>query len=104
AALARDLLLIAAGFQLFDAVAMVAQSAINSTGETRFVMVTGVLIGWGIKIPVGGLLAIHADWGAVGAWLGLSAEIVMLAIVSLYYIHSGRWLAHDKVKRALAIA
>jgi len=92
AALGARLLLVAAGFQVFDAVAMVAQGALNGAGDTRFVMVTSVLAGWFLQLPVAYALAVPMGWGAVGAWLGVTVEIAGLAAVSLWRVRGDRWL------------
>ncbi len=104
---ARHLLLIAAGFQLFDALATVAQSALNGAGDTRFVMRWSVMMAWAVKLPVGWALAVPAGLGAPGAWLGLTAEIVLVGGVYLWRIRSGRWLGvapapAPEVRQALA--
>lgn len=99
AAVATQLLLVAAAFQIFDAVAMVAQGSLNGAGDTRFVMVSGVLTAWLVKLPIGYGLAISADLGAMGAWIGLLAEIIVIAVICLHRIRSGKWL----VKAAQAV-
>lgn len=92
AALGRTLLIVAAGFQVFDAVAMVAQGALNGAGDTRFVMVTSVLAAWLLQLPVAVALALPMGMGAVGAWIGLTVEIAGLAAVSLWRVRGDRWL------------
>lgn len=92
AALARTLLLVAAGFQIFDAVAMVAQGALNGAGDTRFVMVSSVLAAWLLQLPVAVFLAVPMEMGAVGAWIGLTVEIAGLAAVSLWRVRGDTWL------------
>jgi MATE family multidrug resistance protein len=89
---ARTLLFVAAGFQIFDAIAMVTQCALNGAGDTRFVMVSSVSIAWIVKLPLGWALAVVAGLGAAGAWLGLTAEIIVLAIVSGQRVRGDRWL------------
>jgi MATE family multidrug resistance protein len=94
-ALGRYLMYIAAGFQLFDAVVMSAQGSLNGAGDTRFVMVSSVLVAWIVKLPLGWALAIPMGLGAIGAWLGLAAEIVVLAVVCWHRIRGHQWLQHD---------
>jgi multidrug resistance protein, MATE family len=88
----RALLLVAAGFQLFDAVAMVGFGALKGAGDTRFTMVLGVSAAWLIKLPVGLWLAVGVGWGAGGAWLGMTVEIVLLAIAVSWRLMGTRWL------------
>jgi MATE family multidrug resistance protein len=92
---AVNILFIAALFQILDAVVMVAQGAINGAGDTRFVMYTSVAATWFIKLPIAWALAQHYGFGAVGAWLGFTGEIIILCIVYVVRIKNGRWLEHQ---------
>jgi len=84
AALARVTLLVAAGFQIFDALALVAQGVLNGLGDTRFVMVSSVTAAWLIKVPLGWALAVPAGLGVAGAWLGLTVEVIVIAAISVW--------------------
>lgn len=92
-ALGRTLLLVAAGFQVFDAVAMVGQGALNGAGDTRFTMRTSVASAWLIQLPVSVTLALPLGLGAVGAWMGLTVEITVLALVTGLRLRGTAWLA-----------
>ena len=92
AELAGTLLLIAAGFQVFDAIAMVSQGALNGAGDTRFTMMTSVLLAWFVQLPITYVLAVPMELGAVGAWWGLTVEIAALAAISLWRIRGSEWL------------
>jgi len=92
AELGVTLMMIAAGFQIFDAVAMVGQGALNGAGDTRFTMVTSVLAAWFIQLPVTYVLAVPLGYGAVGAWFGLMVEIAALAAISLWRLNGDVWL------------
>ena len=91
AAIALDLMLIAAAFQLFDAVAAVYTGVLNGAGDTRFVMVAGVATQWLVMVPLGWALAVPAGLGAVGAWLGLTAEILAAAALAWWRVHGEPW-------------
>ena len=54
-----------------------------------------MLITWLIKLPVAWWLAMEMSLGAVGAWLGLLAELAVLSWVCWLRIKSGRWLDND---------
>ena len=92
---AVNLLFIAALFQVLDAVVMVAQGAINGAGDTRFVMYSSVAATWLIKLPIAWALAQYFGFGAVGAWIGFTGEIIILCVVYVLRIKSGRWLEHQ---------
>jgi len=91
---ATNLLYIAAMFQLFDGLATVAYFALTGAGDTWFAMVYNGIVAWLVKLPLAVVLAVPLGMGAAGAWLGLTAEIVVLAAVSVHRITSGRWIAH----------
>lgn len=86
------LMVIAALFQVFDAVAMVAQGSLNGAGDTRFTLVAGVGCMWLVNLPLGWFFTLHLGWGAVGAWLALTAEIVVFAGLVLWRVLGRRWL------------
>lgn len=91
APIARQLLAIAAAFQLLDAAATVTYFSLDGAGDTRFTLKASIVLSWGVKLPVGILLARAAGLGAVGAWLGLTAELGLLLGVLLWRWRSRRW-------------
>ena len=92
---AVTLLFIAGCFQVFDAVAMVLYQGMAGAGDTRFVTVITTLGAWTVKLPLGYALALHAGLGASGAWMGITAEIIVVAAILGLRMRSGRWLASD---------
>ncbi|MCA9516975.1 MAG: MATE family efflux transporter [Myxococcales bacterium] len=90
-AIAIPVMYVAAGFQIVDAVAMVAQGFLNGVGDTRYVMLSGVVVAWLVKLPLGYALANTLGMGAVGAWVGLTAEVVVIAWLVRRRIVLGRW-------------
>ena len=96
--IALTLMFIAAAFQFFDAIAMVAHGSLSGAGDTRFVMVLSVTMSWGVKLPLGIALALPLGMGAPGAWLGLTLEIILFAGIALWRLRSGKWIiAMDSV-------
>lgn len=94
-AIARQVLLLAAAIQVFDAVATVALCVIGGAGDTRFAMVASVGAAWLVKVPVAVVLVRGMHLGAVGAWLGLAAEIAVLAVVATWRVRGSAWLAEQ---------
>lgn len=90
--LARELLVVGAAFQVFDALATVAYCALAGAGDTRFAMIWNGLVNWLIKLPIAWVLAVPLELGATGAWLGLTAEIVAVAAINVWRVRSGGWL------------
>lgn len=91
APIARHLLWVAAAFQLVDALATVTFFALDGAGDTRFTMIATVGMAWGLKLPLGVALARFGGLGAVGAWLGLTIELVALLALLGWRWRSGRW-------------
>lgn len=90
-AIGSQLLRVGAVFQIFDAVAMVATGALNGTGDTRFTAMASVGASWFVMVPVAYVLAVPMGLGAVGAWLGITAEIIVLAAVLAYRFQGQAW-------------
>ena len=97
-AVARSLLLIGACFQIFDALAMTSHGALSGAGDTRYVMVVGVAGAWFLNLPLAWLFVLRADLGATGAWIALSLEIAVVAVVYTRRVLGDRWMEKTVVK------
>lgn len=86
------LLAVAAVFQLFDGIQVVATGSLRGTGDTRTPMLANLVGHWVIGLPVGCFLAFGLRWGAVGVWAGLCAGLVL---VGGYLAWVWRVRAHD---------
>ncbi len=86
------LMVVGALFQVLDALAMTSLGSLKGAGDTRFTMFLGVATGWLIKLPLGAGLALFAGLGALGAWLGMTVEIAVLAAFGIWRIETGGWL------------
>jgi MATE family multidrug resistance protein len=77
------LLRIAAFFQLFDGLQVVATGALRGAGDTRTPMVCHFTGYWVIGLPLGWWLCFGrvARLGAPGLWVGLSVGLVVIGIV-----------------------
>ena len=80
-ALGGSLLLYAALFQLPDGVQVVSAGALRGLKDTRVPMWLAVLAYWGIGMPVGAWLGLGLGWGPRGMWLGLTAGLLVAAIL-----------------------
>jgi MATE family multidrug resistance protein len=72
------LLRIAALFQLFDGLQVVATGALRGLGDTRTPMLAHLIGYWVIGMPVAYLLCFLYGWGAPGIWVGLSAALILI--------------------------
>jgi MATE family multidrug resistance protein len=91
---AVSLLAVAAAFQLFDGIQIVATGALRGAGDTRTPMICHLLGYWVIGLPLGYVLCFVVGWRAVGLWTGLCIALILIGVVLL--------LAWTKKVRALA--
>ena len=75
------LMAIAAVFQVFDGLLMTRTGALNGVGDTRFVMAYSVAMAWLQMVPMAWFLCNTLEWGVHGAWLSLTAEIMVLSAI-----------------------
>ena len=75
-----SLLLVAAVFQLFDGLQVVAAGILRGSGETRVAMVAALVGYWVIGLPVGYALCFAGGMGVQGLWIGLSVGLIVVAI------------------------
>lgn len=85
------LLFVAAVFQLFDGVQVVATGALRGLGETRLPMLWNLAGHWFIGLPLGYTLCFVVGIGVIGLWWGLSIGLIVcgiaLALVWAHRIH-----------------
>ena len=74
---------LAAAFQLFDGVQVVATGVLRGTGETRLPMVVNLVAHWGIGLPIGYALGFGLGQGIVGLWVGLSIGLSLAGVANL---------------------
>jgi multidrug resistance protein, MATE family len=72
------LLMVAAVFQLFDGLQVVATGALRGAGNTRTPMLANLFGYWTIGLPLGALLCFKLRQGAVGMWVGLCVALILI--------------------------
>lgn len=80
-AAAATLLRIAAFFQLFDGLQVVATGALRGAGNTRTPMLCHFAGYWLVGLPLGAALCFGRGLGAAGLWVGLSTGLILIGIV-----------------------
>jgi MATE family multidrug resistance protein len=79
-----SLLLVAAVFQLFDGLQVVATGVLRGTGDTRTPMICNLIGHWLLGLPVGYALCFIWGEGVVGLWIGLSIGLIWVGMVLLW--------------------
>lgn len=74
------LLAVAAAFQLFDGLQVVATGALRGIGDTRTPMLANLAGHWLLGLPIGAALCFRAGWGVAGLWIGLCVGLVAVAL------------------------
>lgn len=90
-ALARPLLLLAAVFQVFDALQFVSGGGLRGAGDTVIPAVIVIIGAWFVFIPAAYLLGTTLDGGVVGAWAGATGYIAVVATLMFGRLRAGRW-------------
>ena len=80
-AVAVVLLPVAAAFQVFDGLQVVALGALRGSADTRIPAVIALLGYWGLGLPLGAFFAFRAGMGPAGLWWGLTAGLGSVAIL-----------------------
>lgn len=80
-AMAAQLLLFAAAFQLSDGIQVMSGAALRGLKDTRVPMLLAALAYWGVGMPLGIGLGFGLGWGAAGIWAGLLAGLSVAAVL-----------------------
>jgi MATE family multidrug resistance protein len=99
-AIARKLFLIAAAFQMFDAMGMVSGGILRGAGDTRWPMAISVGFSWLVFLPLIWLLGHRFGWGVTGSWVGATVYIIGLGLTLLARVASGRWRSYSVLESA----
>jgi MATE family multidrug resistance protein len=85
------LLHVAAIFQVFDAMNVVARGVLRGTGDVRYSAIVGVVCAWVCTPPLTWLLGWRLRLGALGGWMGLCLEIVVSAALLAWRVERRGW-------------
>ena len=88
-----QLLVVAAVFQLADAVQIAAISALRGLADVRVPAIIAALAYWVVAVPLGYALAFPGQMDAVGIWIGLALGLVIAAVSLLWRFHRKTLLA-----------
>lgn len=86
-AIAAQLLILAAFFQLFDGTQVVGLGVLRGMGDVQVPTFITFLAYWVVGIPVGYWFGIHQQLGAVGVWYGLVLGLVVASVLLFFRFH-----------------
>src|SRR5690606_2064445 len=99
------IMMAAAAFQLFDAIAINTSAALRGAGDTVWPGVMTVVAAWVCIIGLGHVFVEFAPGlGAIGPWLGASLYIMVLGVALLARFVGGKWRDMGVVERADVVA
>jgi len=87
----RNILIMAAIFQVFDGMGLIASGSLRGAGDTRRPMIIAVVCAWVLFIPLAYLFGDVMKGGVVGAWVGGTIYIITLGAMLLLRYRSGAW-------------
>lgn len=76
----EHLLIVAAIFQIFDGMQVVATGALRGSGNTRTPMLANLIGYWVIGLPLGAWLCFRSGLGAIGMWMGLCLALMIIGV------------------------
>lgn len=86
------LLVVAALFQLFDAMQVIALGLLRGVQDTRAPMLIAAFSYWLIGVPTSYALAFGLGMGGTGLWLGLATGLALAASLLMMRYWRGPWL------------
>ena len=95
-AVARQLIVIAAVFQVFDGMQVIAAGALRGYRDTLVPMLLAVFGYWGAGFAGGWLLAFPLGYGAIGLWWGLALGLAVVALLLTLRLHQLAPLARSQ--------
>lgn len=90
--LALGFIVVAAIFQLVDAVQAVGAGVLRGLQDTRWPMLFAAFGYWVVGMGTAWFFAFRLGWDGIGVWVGLAAG---LAVVSVLMV--GRWMMRDRL-------
>jgi MATE family multidrug resistance protein len=96
--LAKQFLMIAAIFLIFDGTQIIMSGAIQGLKDSKSTMIISLIGYWVIGLPVAYILGFRVGLGGDGIWWGLSAGLASGAILMTLYFELKTWFLLQKVE------
>ena len=100
-ATARRLFALAALFQVFDGVQVIAAGALRGHKDAMVPLLLATIGYWGVGFAGGWLLAFPLGYGAVGLWWGLALGLAAVAVLLTLRLN---WIAQPSTDMVAAVA
>jgi MATE family multidrug resistance protein len=77
--------------QVFDGINLIAIGVLRGAGNTRWPMLAGVVLNWGIFVPSATLAIFAWPGGIVAGWAAAVGTVVLLALMMLFRVLRRAW-------------
>ena len=84
AAIASTLLIISAGFQIFDAIQLAGVASLRALKDVKVPLLYSILSYYFVCLPLGYFIGYTLNMGPIGIWLGLMLGLVFASILFTY--------------------
>lgn len=85
------ILMLSAGWQLFDAAVNTTGEALRAAGDTSYLLKARLTVAWAIFVPGAYVSVKYLGWREVGAAFWLVTYLVVLAVALFVRFRSGKW-------------
>ena len=89
--LGSQILILAALFQIFDAIGIIMMGALRAAGDTRWPAVVTVSYSWFFFLPSSYFFGSVLGYRALGGWLAATLYVVLYGLTMWWRFESGRW-------------
>jgi putative MATE family efflux protein len=76
---------------VFYGIGMVMIQSLNGAGDTKTPTWINVFCFWIIQIPLAWFLAVHLEYGPLGAFIAIPSAETVLALLAFYFFKKGKW-------------
>ena len=80
-------------------ISMVMVCALRASCDVRFPLKVGLIVMWGVWVPLSWLFGIAFEWGLIGIWLAFISDIVIRGGIFLHRWFSRGWMKHAQTSR-----